>query len=478
MASSANSDGANPDDGLIQVGDTLYGVAAQGGINTAGTIFSIGTAGTNFTVLHYFAPLNFISSSDFTLTNSDGYNPSGTLAVSGSTLFGYAPVGGLYGNGTLFSITPGGSNFNVLHTFPAIPVNTNFFMPFPKTNFDGANPSGLIGAGDTLFGTAKFGGSGANGTVFAMATNGAFGILLNFAAASSPAEPSGANPVGNLCDSDNVLYGVTEAGGANGSGCLFAVTNTGAFSKTLHSFAPLGPYPYVNSDGGEPLAGLVPAGNALFGSTDVAGTNGSGTLFSVTDGTNFAVLHTFGDLSSSITNSDGGYPVDGLTLSGNTLYGTTGIGGAGGQGIVFSLHTDGSNFTPLYNFTALSSNTNLDGAQPNGNLVLSGNTLYGTTQRGGRNGNGTVFALNLTAPPPLPGIGSIRIAAGSNLVFTVPDALAGTPYTILISTNMLLPLAQWTPLVTNVPAASGTLTITVTNTVSPTVPGRFYILRE
>src|ERR1044071_6209479 len=75
--------------------------------------------------------------------------------------------------------------------------------------------------------------------------------------------------------------------------------------------------------------------------------------------------------------------------SGNTLYGTTasgGSGGFGGSGTVFAVDTDGTGFTILHNFTALagpSIPTNSDGANPVAELVLAGNTLYGTSVNGG-----------------------------------------------------------------------------------------------
>jgi len=63
---------------------------------------------------------------------------------------------------------------------------------------------------------------------------------------------------------------------------------------------------------------------------------------------------------------------------------------------VFALDTSGPTTTTVYDFSATNgpSFTNSDGANPVCVLVLSGNTLYGTTQYGGANGNGTVFAVN------------------------------------------------------------------------------------
>ena len=47
-------------------------------------------------------------------------------------------------------------------------------------------------------------------------------------------------------------------------------------------------------------------------------------------------------------------PYGGLILSGNTLYGTAQYGGSSGNGTVFAVNTDGTGFTNLYSFTAIS----------------------------------------------------------------------------------------------------------------------------
>src|SRR6266478_1140762 len=80
------------------------------------------------------------------------------------------------------------------------------------------------------------------------------------------------------------------------------------------------------------------------------------------------------------SNSDGAFPDAGLTTnsSGNTLYGTAAYGGSSGNGTVFAVNADGTGFTNLHSFTGYS-----DGANPFAGLILSGNTLYGTTFQGG-----------------------------------------------------------------------------------------------
>src|SRR6266516_1377629 len=72
----------------------------------------------------------------------------------------------------------------------------------------------------------------------------------------------------------------------------------------------------------------------------------------------------------------GTFPQAGLILSSNTLYGTTAA--RWGSNTVFKLNADGTGFTTLYSFTALPPWprwTNSDGAFPQARLTLSGNTL-------------------------------------------------------------------------------------------------------
>jgi uncharacterized repeat protein (TIGR03803 family) len=114
-------------------------------------------------------------------------------------------------------------------------------------------------------------------------------------------------------------------------------------------------------------------------------------VFSVkTDGMGFTNLYSFN------RGPGGGPQRAGLILSGNTLYGTTEYGGNWGYGSVFALNTDGTGFTNLYSFTAPKGYipTNADGAYPIAALTISSNTLYGTAAEGGAWGWGTVFKVN------------------------------------------------------------------------------------
>src|SRR5579872_3082629 len=92
----------------------------------------------------------------------------------------------------------------------------------------------------------------------------------------------------------------------------------------------------------------------------------------------FKVLHSFTSTPGfqSGTNSDGGHPFGGLVWSGNTLYGAAQYGGSLGAGTLFQVNRDGTGFAVLHNFLGYQ---NSDGTQPMGSLILSGNTIYGTT---------------------------------------------------------------------------------------------------
>ncbi len=78
---------------------------------------------------------------------------------------------------------------------------------------------------------------------------------------------------------------------------------------------------------------------------------------------------------------------------------------------------------------------------------------------------------------PRPGITTFSLVT-TNLVFTGTNGVAGGTYYVLGSTNVALPLSQWTPVATNVLNVSGNFTITITNAVIVNSPSqRFFILQ-
>lgn len=314
-----------------------------------------------------------------TLHNFDfsglGGGPGYPLILSGNTLYGTMPYGGTNGTGTIFSVNTNGSGFKILYIF----TTNSFGMDI---NRDGVEPwGGLILSGNTLYGTASLGGTNGNGTVFAINTNGTgFTNLHNFAATFTNSNgvytnSDGASPQTGLILSGNTLYGTAVEGGSNGCGTVFALNTNGTGFTTLHSFAGyIGP----GLDGANPQGGLILSGNTLYGTTEYGGGSDSGTVFAVnTNGSAFTNLYSFTLFGASYyTNTDGANPNGGLILSGNTLYGTAYWGGISNFGTIFSVNTNGTGFRTLHSFTAPGSD-GLNPYNPAGGWILLGNTLYG-----------------------------------------------------------------------------------------------------
>jgi uncharacterized repeat protein (TIGR03803 family) len=450
---STNSDGANPYARLIFSDNTLYGTAAYGGQWGNGVVFRVNVDGAGFTNLHSFAALDHN-----TYNNSDGVNPMAGLILLGNTLYGTTTKGGSSGNGTVFAVDTDGTSFTNLHSFTAV----SFPQDNPHTNFDGANPhAGLIFSGNTLYGTAAYGGRSGSGTVFAICADGSgFTNLYSFSETSgfnhSGTNRDGAEPYAGLILIGNTLYGTTLYGGNSGSGTVFAVNTNGSDFTNLYSFTAKPGFDQfgTNNDGAEPYAGLIFTNNILYGTTQYGGSSGPGTTFAVNiDGTSFTNLHSFtavSELGYPPTNSDGAISHADLVQSDNSLYGTTTGGGNSGNGTIFTINADGTSFTNVYTFTPLmyylnSSNnsiiiTNSDGASPAAGLILCGDTLFGTTSHGGTNGAGTVFSLSFAPRLTITPFGAI-------VILTWPTHVAGFDYsgfTLQSSTN-LGSTAAWYP---------------------------------
>jgi uncharacterized repeat protein (TIGR03803 family) len=376
-------DGAFPFAGLLRdAASNLYGTTDGGGTFNTGTVFKLDTSG-NETVLYSFKG------------GSDGAFPSAGLVMDATgNLYGTTSHGGSggcsfsSGCGTVFKLDAAG-NETVLYSF--------------KGGSDGGVPvAGLImDAAGNVYGTTQNGGSGGGcsfgcGTVFKLDTAGNETVLHSFT--GSPGD--GGRPVaGLIMDTAGNLYGTTAEGGSgtctvingipvSGCGTVFKLDPAGN-ETVLHSFAG-------GSDGIQALAALImdQAGN-LYGTTELGGSFGSGTVFKLDPSGNETVLHTF------TGGNDGAAPLfAGLIMdTAGNLYGTTQNGGgssncAVGCGTVFKLDTSG-NETVLHSFTGSPG----DGARPPAGLIMdkTGN-LYGTTNGGGASGFGTVFKLTVQTP--------------------------------------------------------------------------------
>lgn len=106
LHSFTGSDGNRPTSSLNYLGSILYGTTEYGGTSNCGTIFKLSADGTGFTSLYSFGG-----------STSDGQYPMGDLMVDGSMIYG-TTYGQMVGaDGTLFSISTGGGDLTLLHSF-------------------------------------------------------------------------------------------------------------------------------------------------------------------------------------------------------------------------------------------------------------------------------------------------------------------------------------------------------------------------
>jgi uncharacterized repeat protein (TIGR03803 family) len=394
-------DGAYPSGALVfDALGNLYGTTSAGGGtsdcsgvegNGCGTVFEL-TPGTNGkwseSVLYRFQ------------SDIDGANPNGSLLFDATgNLYGTTNAGGSsfclgIGCGVVFNLTPAGKGKwteSVLYNFQngaqgASPLGGLLFDA--AGNLYGSTSSG----GEDLGGVAFALMPGSSGWTF----NNLHSFCLVGNCVAEGSEPF----AGLAADSNGNLYGTTLMGGNNarscggfpgGCGVVFRLTPShgGWTESVLHKF--------VGPEGVQPAARVTldNQGN-IYGATGIDGAFGFGTVFKLAPASGgrwkFTVIYNF----RSGTNQgsfNSGLVVD----AAGSLYGATTFGGKGscagaGCGAVYKL-TPGRHgrwtYTALHNFSG-----GQDGGQPSGDLILDTNGhIFGTAGVGGVSGSGVVFEI-------------------------------------------------------------------------------------
>ncbi len=202
--------------------------------------------------------------------------------------------------------------------------------------FTGGNDGGVGSLGTLLYTSGKFygiseiGGKYGAGTVFLLfQSNGKWDFQTIYA---FEGQPHAGFPYGGLTiDSYGVLYGTTYYGGVYGMGAVFAldIVNNRVQEIVIHSFKG-------GTDGSSPTSTPVfDAAHNLYGTTSTGGLPACdcGTVFEVSllgNRLKEKVLHSF------TSAPDGAYPSYGLTFFNKAMYGSTPVGGAKGQGMIFT----------------------------------------------------------------------------------------------------------------------------------------------
>ncbi len=247
----------------------LYGTTYGGGTFGTGTVFELRPPSApggpwKEKVIHSFNP-----------NGIDGFDPYAAVTIGkGGVLYGTTSGGGEYDAGTVFQLTPpstpgGPWSETILHSFANNPDGA-----YPSSGV-------TIGGGGELYGIAFIGGSYGVGAVYALSPPSVEGadwseqIIYSFNYLTG----GGFSPyTGLVNDRHGTLYGTTEYGGVYGSGTVFelsppAIADGDWTEALLYSFTG-------GSDGGSPKAGLVLGVNGLlYGTTSAGGLSNLGTLF-------------------------------------------------------------------------------------------------------------------------------------------------------------------------------------------------------
>jgi len=245
----------------------------------------------------------------------------------------------------------------------------------------------------------------ANGDVFFMATAGSAAsgneAVCELAKGSSTPTVLVTDNVGNgdlsglAIDSSGNLFGLQNTGGAQNQGFVWEIAAGSNAMTTLASFSS-------NTTGSAPAPGkniAVDSSGNIFGTCQVGGTNGGGTVWELAKGS--STITQLASFQQSVSNQS----VGGLVLDANgNLYGTIGrdISVTGAFGAVWELPKNSSTINILASFDG----TNGNG--PGSPLVIdSQGNVFGESNAGGTGVSGSINV----------GDGDIfEIAAGSNTI--------------------------------------------------------------
>jgi uncharacterized repeat protein (TIGR03803 family) len=262
---SLDSSAGSPGSLLVAGTDGNFYVVGNFGFGTGlGSVFSV-TPGGVTNVLTYFYGTNgftgWSSSRDMLLLGPDGN-------FYGATQYGGARFRGEFAYpacGTVFQMAPDGT----LTTLASLDGTNGAGVDALIQGRDG-DLYGLASNGGPGFIDHPAGGSGGDGTIFKVTTNGTLSAVAFFNSTN------GSGPGSIMQASDGNFYGTTGSGGTNGGhGTVFKMTADGTLTSLLS---------FNGTNGANPAyATLVQVADGTFyGTTDRGGPNNLGTVFRLT----------------------------------------------------------------------------------------------------------------------------------------------------------------------------------------------------
>ncbi|MCC6817627.1 MAG: T9SS type A sorting domain-containing protein [Bacteroidia bacterium] len=327
----------------------FYAMTYQGGLSNSGTLFEYQLSAQSYT-----------KKVDFNYAEDGGIPFGNLLFTSSHQLYGMTYQGGLNNAGVIFSYNPVDKSFNKVFNFSAA--------------LFGKNPyGGLIELPDgKLMGMTSQGGANDYGTLFSFDTSqDSCTKLIDFDGTN------GRQPYGNLMLANNSkLYGLTPYGGKDDYGVLFEFDASNNAVNVLVDFDN-------TTNGSSPFGNLIQSQNGkLYGMTNQGGNSDYGVLFEYDLSTS-----TYSKIIDFDGANTGSYPLGNLIeVDNGKMYGMTQYGGANNRGVIFEFDPSTQTFLKVFDFI------DSMGINPAGSLELSFNQrLYGITQTGGKNNEGTLF---------------------------------------------------------------------------------------
>jgi hypothetical protein len=347
VASFDGSDGSSPVGGLIaDASGDLFGATDGGGASDDGAIFEIVKTTDGYTGVP-----TLLASFDGT----DGAHPTADLVMDAAgNLFGTTDNRSTDGIDTVFELTKTADGYASALTTLAEFTNTSLTSPL------------FVDAEGNLFGTTAQGGFPGGGTVFEIAkTADGYAAPVTVATLGS----ADGSPGGSLVtDAAGNIFGMTELGGANGSGEIFEIVKTNdGYADTATVLAS---FPRENNAGG---ALLIDGAGDLFAQRLPSGGAVGGELYELpkTDGVYTNTL-------IAVTSLDGGGPSPQLGLvadSAGNLFGTSSgselMQNSPPNGSIYEITNTG--FVPV-----MASTGETLGANDTPNQVLTGTPLNDT----------------------------------------------------------------------------------------------------
>lgn len=353
----------SPSNLILDAAGNLYGTTLYGGANNDGVVFQL-TPEADGT----WSEKELYSFCSLSNCTDGSYPSSGLIFDAAGNLYGVTEGGGTALPAVAYQLAPGANGTwteRVLYTFAY-----GEGMPWGNLIFDAAG---------NLYGATLRGGN--PGTVFELMPQG--GRTWRRKVLHTFQGGDGSVPFGPLVfDASGNLYGATAEGGTGNGGTVYELmpqANGTWREKALHDFG-------IGSDETFPSSVILDAAGNLYGTTRYGGVSNGGTIFRLSPNANGRwkekVLHSFRNFYQP------GQVI--LDAAGN-LYGPVG-GGSGcpryGCGGVFQFNPA----TGAYRVVCAFGHAR-KGHDPDGVILDAAGNLYGTTALGGAFGDGVVFEV-------------------------------------------------------------------------------------